>query len=112
MTDTDEQILVSTEDQPDLVTSLQMLVAELQAEVEILKAGKQTFEAAVLDMGALFKKMKGLGVPHTVTLDIVRLQMMYMQQSNATTGAARVPDSAPDIVKVVEAAEEAGEIDD
>ncbi len=69
------------------------------------------FEDAVLDMGSLFKRMKqAFGISHTITLDIVRLQLMYMQQSNPDL--IRVPATAPDVVKAVEAAEEAGEIDD
>jgi len=43
---------------------------------------EQTFREAVLDMGAIFEEMESVhGVPPAVTMDIVRLQMMFMQQS-------------------------------
>ena len=59
---------------------------------EQVQPTEATFENAVLEMGSLFKKMKArFGVPPTVTMDIVRLQLMYMQQSNAT----QIPPTAP-----------------
>jgi hypothetical protein len=69
---------------------------------EIQEPTGTTFEEAVLDMGSLFKKMKtSFGIPPAVTMDIVRLQLMYMQQSQAMT---RVPDTAPPEVQAVEQA--------
>lgn len=60
---------------------------------EIIEPQGTTFEEAVLDMGSLFKKMKTqYGVPPAVTIDIVRLQLMYMQQSQAST---QIPPTAP-----------------
>ena len=48
----------------------------------------RTFQDAVFDMGQLFKDMKTkFGVPPAVTMDIVRLQLMYMQTTNAPTVA-------------------------
>jgi hypothetical protein len=67
---------------------------------EIVQPQGQTFEDAVLDMGNLFQKMKKqYGVPPAVTLDIVRLQLMYMQQSQAQ---ASIPPTAPPEVVMAE----------
>jgi hypothetical protein len=45
-----------------------------------------TFREAVLDMGILFREMEEVhNVPPEVTMDIVRLQLMYMQTNNQPT---------------------------
>jgi len=68
---------------------------------EIVQPEGSTFEDAVLDMGALFKKMKTqYGVPPSVSMDIVRLQLMYMQQSTAM--ASNIPPTAPPEVVMAE----------
>jgi len=69
-------------------------------EAEIVQPTEATFEEAVMDMGALFKKMKTqYGVPPAVTMDIVRLQLMYMQQTAATN---QIPPTAPPEVVMAE----------
>jgi hypothetical protein len=69
-------------------------------DAEIQEPQGATFEEAVMDMGSLFKKMKTVhGVPHTVTMDIVRLQLMYMQQTAAIN---RIPDTAPEVIRAAE----------
>ena len=70
-------------------------------ENEIVLPTETSFEDAVLDMGSLFKKMKTqYGVPPSVTMDIVRLQLMYMQQSAAAMNS--VPPTAPPEVVMAE----------
>ena len=60
---------------------------------------KTDFRTAVLDMGLLFKEMKTkFGVPPAVTMDIVRLQIMYMQQSQQ-----RAQDEPMDVAEVITA---------
>ncbi len=62
-----------------------------------------SFKEAVLDMGKLFREMKhSHGVPHNITLDIVRLNMMFMQQPQQAPQGVRVPDSAPNEVIMAE----------
>jgi hypothetical protein len=69
---------------------------------------EHSFREAVEDMGALFKLMKTkYGVPPAVTMDIVRLQIMYMQQSQAP--GAQIPPTAPAEVIAAEQAEAASE---
>jgi hypothetical protein len=69
-------------------------------ENEIVQPTEATFEEAVLDMGQLFQKMKRqYGVPPATTMDIVRLQLMYMQQSAATSN---IPPTAPPEVVMAE----------
>jgi hypothetical protein len=71
-----------------------------KAEPEIVQPQGQTFEAAVLDMGELFNKMhKTYKIPPAVTMDIVRLQLMYMQQSGGMTA---IPSDAPPEVIMAE----------
>jgi len=68
---------------------------------EIVQPEGATFEEAVMDMGSLFKKMKTqFGVPPAVTMDIVRLQLMYMQQSQAAMTS--IPPTAPPEVVMAE----------
>lgn len=65
----------------------------------------QSFREAVLDMGQLFKDMKTQkGISHGVTLDIVRIQLMYMQQQPAAPVAVDepVPEDI-DVNEVIEA---------
>lgn len=67
---------------------------------EIVQPTEATFEEAVLDMGALFSKMqRQYKVPPAVTMDIVRLQLMYMQTNAAT---AQIPPTAPPEVIMAE----------
>jgi hypothetical protein len=61
-----------------------------------------SFRAAVLDMGSLFKDMKRqYGVPPSVTMDIVRLQMMFMQQNNQAQSMNAPLDPDTDVNEVI-----------
>jgi len=63
-----------------------------------------TFEQAVMDMGKLFRNMQvQYKIPPAVTLDIIRLQMMFMTQSQ--NQGVRVPPTEPPEVRAAEANE-------
>ena len=65
-----------------------------------------TFREAVLDMGSLFSEMQKMyRVPPSVTMDIVRLQLMYMQQSQAINTQQPTPEDT-DVVEVITGDEE------
>lgn len=65
------------------------------------------FRVAVLDMGALFKQMKReFGVPPAITIDIVRLQLLYMQQNQQPANMNQPIDPNATIDEVIE-----GEVD-
>lgn len=64
---------------------------------EIQQPRGTTFEDAIFDMGQLFKTMKTkYGIPPAVTMDIVRLQLMYMQTEQA--GNSIPPTAPPEVV--------------
>ena len=72
-----------------------------------------SFKDAVLDMGELFKLMKTrYQVPPAVTMDIVRLQMMFMQQSQQQPQSmdAPVPINS-DVNEVIEAEPAEGQVE-
>lgn len=74
-----------------------------------MAGGTQTFKEAVLDMGALFKEMKTkYAIPPAVTLDIVRLQMMFMtQQQQQQMAVQQNPIEDFDADEVIGAEDEA-----
>lgn len=61
-----------------------------------------SFKEAVFDMGQMFKDMKTkFGVPHTVTMDIVRLQMMFMQQNQQASMMSEPVPEDTDVNEVI-----------
>ncbi len=66
-------------------------------------AQEVSFKEAILDMGRLFKQMKREnGIPPSVTMDIVRLQMLYMQQHQEPQNVNKPLDPNSNIDEVIE----------